>query len=512
MRYAMALVVVIGLSPVLLAELRFTDVTSTSGLFIAKNTGVGGTNPHAVAVEDFNHDGRPDVVIATFGAPHVRYFRNDGELRFSDVTRGSGLESFQGEGSGAAVADFNRDGHLDLYLTSLRNGASRLYQGRGDGTFQDVSRAAGVLADAPARSCAWSDVDADGWADLYVTCPSGPNRLYRNGRDGTFVNIARPAGVELADRENLGCVFGDVDGDGRDDLLVTSYRSQVSALFRNLGGGKFEDITAAAGLGRKASTVGCELADIFNRGRLDLYLTTDSWLSGANYTEPELLKQGNTVEPNLLYVNDGRGRFTAEAAPVLWHKALSHDVVLEDLDHDGFVDIYVGVDAIPTGNRYATSKGGNPLWTRPDGRTWREVAAEWGVKHEANCVCVPAADFDQDGDLDLLLVNFYGNVVLYRNNTDDKRWLVVKALGRRSNPDGIGARISVFAETDRRPPVGFRQIRSGAGYCRSSPLVAHFGVGRPAAEAYRVEVLFPGAKTSVVKEHVKPGQRVVVSE
>jgi hypothetical protein len=140
------------------------------------------------------------------------------------------------------------------------------------------------------------------------------------------------------------------------------------------------------------------------------------------------------------------------------------------------------------------------------------VAADWGVKHEANCVCVPAADFDQDGDLDLLLVNFYGNVVLYRNNTDDKNWLVVKPVGRSSNPDGIGAKISVFAETERQPLVGFRQIRSGAGYCRSSPLVAHFGLGRPAAEAYRVEVLFPGTKTPVVRQRVKPGQRLVVAE
>src|SRR5207244_13528892 len=120
---------------------------------------------------------------------------------------------------------------------------------------------------------------------------------------------------------------------------------------------------------------------------------------------------------------------------------------------------------------------------------------------------------DQDCDLDLLLVNFYGNVVLYRNNTDDKDWLMVKPVGRRSNPDGIGAKVSVFAETEAQQRlVGFRQVHSGAGYCRSSPLVAHFGLGHPAAKFYRVEVLFPGAKTPVVKERVTPGQRVLISE
>jgi len=492
---------------------RMSDVTAATGITIAKNTGVGGTNPHAAAVADFDGDGDFDLLITTFRAPHVRYFRNEGKLRFADITKGSGLESFKGAGTGAAVADFDRDGKADVYLSSLRGGASRLYKGKGDGTFVDVSKAARALHEGAGRSCAWSDVDADGWVDLYVTCPGGANRLFRNNRNGTFTDIAAAAGTALPKRHSLGCAFGDVDGDGLDDLFVANYRSQEDALLKNLGKGRFRDVTAASGLVRKASSVGCVFGDVNGKGRLDLYVTTDSWLSGENYTEPQLLKRGHTVEPNLLYENDGRGRFKPAAAPVLRHKTLSHDAILEDLDHDGRIDIYVGVDAIPSGNRFATHKGGNPLWTRDTKGNWREERIVWGVGYEGNCVCVPAADLDGDGDLDLVLVNFYSNVVVYRNDTNSRSWLRVKAVGTKSNPDGIGAKIRVYAQNgDRRTLIGLREIQSGTGYCRCSPLEVHFGLGKSPAKQYRVEVYFSASKKRIVKENVAPGQRIVIRE
>lgn len=511
MRYLPLLVVVGAVSSLGAQEsLRFTDVSATSGLRIAENTGVGGTNPHAVAVEDFDGDGKFDIVVPTFGKPHMRYFRNKGNLLFADVTAGSGLENFEGDGTGIAAGDFDRDGKLDLYITSLRKGASRLYRGKGDGTFDDVSKKAGVLVETPARSCSWSDVDNDGWPDLYVTSPKGTNFLFRNNKNGTFADITPQSGLSLADRHSLAGAFGDIDGDGLDDLFVTAYQSQLSSLFKNLGGGRFTDITREAGVERKASAVGCVFADVFNRGRLDLFVSTDSWLAGANYTEAQLLQQKHTVEPNLLYVNDGKGRFTADPSATLLHKTLSHDVVLEDLDHDGAVDLYVGVDA-QSGNRFATSKGGNPLWIQ-EGKTWKEVSKSWGVAHEANCVCVPAADFDGDGDLDLLLVNFYSNVVLYRNNTNDQSWLRVRPVGTKSSRDGLGAQVRVYTHGADKRLVGFRQIQSGSGYCRCSPLEAHVGLGKSPAAAYQVEVYFPATKTRVVRDNVQPGQRLVIEE
>ena len=505
---------------------RFTDVTKESGIRLNTKTRprqpqYGTQRPHGVAIEDFDEDGLADILFVCFGEPHVQLFRNLGGLRFKNVTKGSGLETFTGWGTGAAVGDYDRDGHLDVYLTSVQfdkkdrkitpaGRESRLYKGTGKGTFRDVSEPSGTLLRRPGRSCAWSDVDGDGWIDLYVTGPFAAAALFKNNRDGTFTDIAAEAGVALADRTSLGCAFGDIDGDGLDDLFVANYYSQVSVLFRNQGGGRFRDITGAAGVGRKASGVGCVFADVSNRGKLDLYVTTDSWLSGANYTEAQLLAKGNTVEPNVLYRGDGKAGFAAAPDGTLAHKTLSHDAILEDLDHDGFVEIYVGVDAIPTGNKFATSKGGNPLWTRPDGKTWREARAEWGVGFEANCVCVPAADLDNDGDLDLVLVNFYKNAVIYRNDTDDRNWLRVKAVGRKSNLDGIGAKIRVFAPDGKL--VGFREVQSGAGYGRSSPLEAHFGLGKKPAAAYRVEVVFPAAKKTATVSDAKPGRRIVIRE
>jgi hypothetical protein len=218
----------------------------------------------------------------------------------------------------------------------------------------------------------------------------------------------------------------------------------------------------------------------------------------------------HTVEPNVLYENDGKGKFKALSVPEPGYKTLSHDAVLEDFDHDGLIDLYVGVDA-ESGNKWATSKGGNPLWTRQDGKHWKEVGKAAGVRFEGNCVCVPAADFDNDGDLDLLLVNFYSNVVIYRNETNDGNWLRVRAIGKGSSRDGIGAKVTVYPENEPTRRVGFRQIQSGSGYGRCSPLEAHFGLGKKPVASYRVEVLFPRGKRCVVPG-VKPGRILSVKE
>ena len=252
---------------------RFTDLSANSGLKIAANTGVGGTNLYGVAVGDFDGNGLLDVIILTFGKPHIYYFHNLGKFEFKDETAASGLMGFEGEGTGIAVADYDNDGRPDLYVTSLRKGASRLFRNEGKGKFVDVSNKAGVLLTTPSRSCAWSDMDGDGFVDLYVTCPDGANSPFTISVMEHSERSAQIAGVGLAGRHCWAALSRTRTAMVLDDLFVTNYRSQESVLFRNLGGMRFEDVTAQAGLKRKASSVGCAFAGDILIADVSIYMS-----------------------------------------------------------------------------------------------------------------------------------------------------------------------------------------------------------------------------------------------
>ncbi|MCK5353309.1 CRTAC1 family protein, partial [bacterium] len=319
---------------------------------------------------------------------------------------------------------------LDLYLANYGVGAKNtLYRNNGDGTFDDVTDAAGVGDRSWSWSAVFSDVNGDGFQDLYVVngrYPAGePNHLYMNNGDGSFRDASRESGVEDGNW-GLGAAFADVDNDGDFDLFVSNYVGP-NKLYLNDGSGIFTDVSEVSGLADEGWGKGPSFGDVDHDGDLDLYL-------------------GDCKLANKLYLNDGSGVFTDVADQ---NPALKNETV------------------------------------RTKGTAF--------------------ADIDNDGDLDLYVVNWGVSNRLYRNDQNDGRFLKISLRGTVSNADAVGARVSVSRAGKL---VGVQEVRTLTGFCSQAPLDLHFGL--PAEGAYQVDVVFPsGLKAS---RTYSSGQSVTIVE
>jgi len=284
----------------------FTDVTSEAGVGCISHS-------YGVAWGDYDNDGDLDLYVANYGA-NVLY-RNNGDGTFTDVTSEAGV-SCTGSSLGVAWGDYDNDGDLDLYVANHYE-ANVLYKNNGDGTFTDVTGAAGVGCTGSSYGVAWGDYDNDGDLDLYVTNYEA-NVLYRNNGDGTFTDVTSEAGVSCTG-SSRGVAWGDYDNDGDLDLYVANY-NEANVLYRNNGDGTFTDVTSEAGVGCTGHSLGVAWGDYDNDGDLDLYVTND----GAN----------------VLYRNNGDGTFTMVGAGV-GCTGSSYGVAWGDYDNDGHLDLYV---------------------------------------------------------------------------------------------------------------------------------------------------------------------------
>jgi hypothetical protein len=325
--------------------------------------------------------------------------------------------------------------------TGLGADENILYHGNGDGTFTDVTRAAGI---APVRGHyslqpVAADLDEDGWPDLYVGCDAMPNLLYRNNRDGTFTDTALAGGAALGAngtaQATMGVDVADYDGDGRPDILVTNFSDDTPTLYRNLGGMQFDDVTLPARLGRYRQYVGW--AALF----LDLDL--DGW-------------------SDLFLVNG---------------------------------HIYPQVDRYPTGLEYRQSR---QIYRNLRNGVFEDVTAEAGaaIRRKAAGRGAAVEDFDGDGQLEILVVNMNDVPSLLRNvQPRPGSWLIVEPQAVASNRSAIGARVEVRA--GGRVQKG--EVRSSRGYYSASGLRVHFGLGA-AEKAEAVRVLWPSGRTSVMRD------------
>jgi len=523
---------------------HFRNVAQASGVrFVHHYSATPGryfveSAPGGLAVFDYNGDGRPDIFFTngadtpslekSADADANRLYRNDGQFRFTDVTDSAGVRGI-GYAMGAAAADYDNDGHIDLFVAGVRQ--NQLLRNLGDGRFEDVTARSGIASGDWAVAAGWFDYDNDGLLDLmvvnYVKWSADTNRscgdpdrgiaiychprafqglpdhLYRNRGNGTFEDVSARAGLLDHIGKGMSVAFADYDHDGRLDMFVPN-DTVPNFLFHNKGDGTFEETALLAGLsvpdaGRAISSMGTDFQDYDNDGWEDVHVTA---LAGETFP---------------LFKNDGHGAFVettqASGLAAATVKTSGWCTVLADADNDGWKDIF-------TANSHVNDRIGDfqsIQWKQPNslfinggqgdndnrGR-FRDATAEAGF---AGDVAVHrgcgVADFDGDGRLDFVVLVIGGQAELWKNETtSDHHWLIVRLTGTKSNRDGIGARVRIGSQV--------RTMTTSIGYASSSHAGLHFGLGT-AADPVTVEVQWPsGIKQTV--ESVKTNQVVEIKE
>ena len=452
----------------------FTDVTEKAGL---KRDGWAS----AVTVGDYDNDGFDDLFITYYG--HNVLYRNNGDGTFTDVTKKAGLHADAVRyGSGCTWIDFDRDGHLDLFVATYLNttldklpkpgenadcrwkgvpvncgprglptGSAQLFRNNGNGTFTDVSRQSGIAAASGAypMTAVAADYDNDGWPDIYVACDSTPSWLFRNQRDGTFREEGLERGVAVSEdgleQAGMGIGVGDYDLDGNLDIFKTHFADDSNVLYRNDGKGYYNDFTIRAGIGVETRYVGwgTAMADLDNDGFPDLFLVT-----GSVYPEIEKKLPAYPFRtPRLVFRNLGDGRFE------------------ELIDEAG-----PGVAA-----------------------THSSRGCAFG-------------DFDNDGDVDIIVMNMNEPPSFLRNDVSGTRhWLKVLLVGVQSNRSAIGARVT--ARYGGRTHA--QEVCAQSSFYSANDRRLHFGLG--AAAKADLTVRWPNGSTEQVP-NVDANQLVVIRE
>ena len=508
-------------------EVRFVDAAAAAGLDFVHQSGRHGElwtveiTGAGVAVLDFDGDGWLDVWLVQGGPllaraeaqrkgalPNDRLFRNvgRGELRFEDITEQAGVAA-TGYGMGIATGDIDNDGDLDVFLTNF--GANQLFENLGDGRFEDITDAAGIGGEAWSIAASFADIDGDGWLDLYVgnyldfplrdyrpcrrwssrptyCAPSNfdpvSDRLYRNLGNGRFADISVAAGIAGPYGGAMSVVAEDFNGDGATDFYVAN-DGVDNLLWLNRGDGRFEEGALLAGVavnadGKAEASMGIAAADFDHDDDADLFVTHD-------------IKESNT-----LYVNDGAGWFedrsvaSGVAAPSLPHTAFGTGWV--DVDNDGDLDIINVNGAVAIIERQLAA-GIEPPLRQADQLLLNEggtyVAANGGPAFAHDDIGRGAAfgDLDNDGDIDVLVANNDGPARVYRNDTAGGNYLGVTLLGGDDTPSGLGALVWLDGERGQR-----RRVRTDGSYASANDPRLLFGLGGEAVPQF-VRVRWPDA-------------------
>ena len=523
---------------------RFVDVANETGVTLINRSGgpekdyLLETVGNGAAFFDYDRDGDVDLLITngstlgdfeSGGGPMLALFENQ-DASFVDVTGPSGLVK-NGWGSGVCIADFDNDGYSDVYLTAY--GPNVLYQNNGDQTFQERPDA-GVGDPRWGTNCAFGDYDRDGDVDLYVANylrfdDSVPRRgefdrcrfmgldvacgplgltgeadvLYRNDGDGTFTDVTREAGVENPGYYGFGVAFSDFDNDGWPDIYVAN-DSVSNLLFENRGDGTFSEIgslsgTAAGASGRLQAGMGVAVGDYDGNGFPDIFVT--------NFAQ----------DTNTLYQNLGDMIFyDATAASGIGSTSFPYigwGTGFADLDNDGLEDIFVvnghiypNIDSLDVRQRYRQRK---EVYRNLGGGRFEEIGLDIGgdLVREQSARGAAFGDFDNDGDIDVAVINMDGPPSLYRNDGGNRNgWITLRLEGTESNRDAIGTRV----ELEAGGRTQFGEIQSGSSHLSHDDMRLHFGLGM-ADRADRIVIRWPSGNVEE-REGIEAGRFVTIRE
>jgi hypothetical protein len=444
-------------------DLKFTDITQKAGL-TRKGWGMG------VAAADFDNDGNLDLFVTGYGGNAL--YRNKGNCTFEDITDKAGVRG-GGFSTGAAWADYDRDGYVDLFVSryvhvdmnnlpvpgstkfcqfkgvpvqcgpwGMEGETDLLYHNRGDGTFEEVSKRAGVSDPDKyyGLGATWGDYDNDGWPDLFVADDATPNHLYHNNRDGTFTDDAMVGGIAMNSEGqalgSMGVTWGDYDHSGRLSMFITEFADQPNTLYRNEGSRGFEDVSMPSRLGQPSLPVvgwGTAFFDVDNDGWLDLFV-----VNGHVYPQMDSVKGS-----------------AAYAEPMLLHRNL----------------------------RYGTFEGISKAAGLADMPLKSRRGAAFG-------------DIANNGNVDVVVLNVGEPPSLLLNtNQNSNHRVLFHLIGTKSNRAAIGARVTIHTPGMTQ----FDEVRSGGSYLSQNDLRLHFGLG-PAAKIDLVDVRWPTGKVETLKD------------
>ena len=506
--YLFFLLIYITLTPLVGHAVTFVEVAMESGIDFKHTDGESGKRlfneqyGSGGGFFDYDNDGYLDIYLinahpqeeqADVPLPTNILYHNNGDGSFRDVTGAAGVGD-TGYGVGATTGDYDNDGDLDLYLTNF--GRNILYQNNGDGTFTDVAEAARVANAGWGTSCAFADFDNDGFLELYIsnyadytldahkTCyrhnipvycgpssyPPQSDLFYYNNGDGTFTNRTEQSGLlNVPAAHGLGVAVGDTDNDGDVDIYVANDQD-FNFLFENRGDGTFEEIGLLSGvscsdMGKAEAGMGVAFADYNNDGKLDLTV--------SNFQN----------ETNTLYYNEGTNFFVDATIPTgiaeHTHRYLGWGIGFLDYDNDGYKDIFVAnghtMDNIAKVDRSTTTPQQNLLFRNLGNGQFEDVTAEMGEGFALRKTSRASAfgDYDNDGDIDILITNWNQTADLLRNEGGNQNnWIQVQAVGTKSNRSAIGARIKVVAGELTQ----YAEVKSSGSYLAFSDLRVHFGL------------------------------------